>query len=69
MGISELAVKLEALSPEDYQMVVMLVDRLAEKPSKPSDILKAARKKYLENPMSMEEIDEEIETYRREKRG
>lgn len=50
-------------------MVVMLVDRLTEKSSKPSDILKAARKKYLEKPMSMEEIDKEIETYRREKRG
>lgn len=69
MGVSELAAKLEALSSEDYKMVVMLVDRLTEKSSKPSDILKTARKKYLETPMSIEEIDEEIEAYRREKRG
>lgn len=70
MGIPELAVKLEALSQEDYNMVVMLVDRLTENPHKPSQILKMARKKYLEkNPMSMHEIDEEIEAYRREKRG
>ena len=67
MGIAELTGKLEALSPEDYNMIVMLVDRLTEKPS---NVLRAARKKYVEkNPMSMEEIDEEIETYRREKRG
>ena len=70
MGISELAVKLEALSQEDYNMVVMLIDRLTENPHKPSQILKAARKKYLEsNPMSVNEIDEEIEAYRKEKRG
>ena len=62
MGIPELTVKLKALSPEDYNMVVMLVDRLA---GRPSDTLRVARKKYLEkNPMSMEEIDEEIEEYR-----
>lgn len=70
MGISELAVKLETLSQEDYHMVAMLVDRLAVNPQKPSRILKMARKKHLErNPMSMDEIDEEIEDYRREKRG
>ena len=44
MGIPELTVKLQTLSPEDYNMVVMLVDRLA---GRPSDILKTARKKYL----------------------
>jgi hypothetical protein len=32
--------------------------------------LRKAREKYLsKNPMSMEEIDEEIELYRRERRG
>ncbi len=32
--------------------------------------LKAARNNYVKrNPMSMEEIDQEIEDYRREKRG
>lgn len=67
MGAAELTAKLEALSKEDYDMVVMLADRLAEKPS---GILKRARSKYLKtNPMSMEEIDQEIESYRREKRG
>lgn len=67
MGIPELTVKLKALSQENYNMVVMLVDRLA---GKPSDVLKAARQKYLEkNPMSMDEIDEEMGNYRREKRG
>lgn len=66
MGISELAMKLESLSQEDYNMVVMLVERLVDKPS---NVLKTARNNYLQkNPMSMEEIDEEIETYRRERR-
>lgn len=67
MGTAELTAKLESLSREDYDMVVMLVNRLAEKPS---SILKRARENYLKtNPMTMEEIDEEIENYRREKRG
>lgn len=67
MGTAELTDKLESLSKDDYNMVVMLVDRLAEKPSR---VLKKARDKYLQtNPMSMEEIDREIENYRREKRG
>lgn len=67
MGVAELTAKLESLSQEDYNMVVMLVNRLSDKPS---NILKAARNKYLQkNPMSMEEIDEEIEKYRSEKRG
>lgn len=55
---------LETLLPEDYNMVVMLINRLAERPS---GILKAARDRYVhENPMSMEEIDKEIQTYRKE---
>lgn len=67
MSIAELAVKLEALSPDDYNMVVMLVDRLSDKPS---NILRKAREKYLnQNPMSMKGIDDEIENYRSEKRG
>ncbi len=67
MSISELTMKLESLSQEDYNMVVMLVERLADKPS---NFLKAARNNYVKrNPMSMEEIDQEIEDYRREKRG
>ncbi len=67
MSISELTMKLESLSQEDYNMVVMLVERLADKPS---NFLKAARNNYVNrNPMSMEEIDQEIEDYRREKRG
>ncbi len=33
MSISELTMKLESLSQEDYNMVVMLVERLADKPS------------------------------------
>ena len=65
MSVAELAVKLEALSQEDYNMVVMLVERLSDKPS---NILKKAREKYVkQNPMSMEEIDVEIENYRSEK--
>lgn len=67
MSISELTMKLESLSQEDYNMVVMLVERLADRPS---SFLKAARNNYLKrNPMSMQEIDQEIEDYRREKRG
>ncbi len=67
MSISELTMKLESLSPEDYNMVVMLVERLADRPS---NFLKAARNNNLKrNPMSMQEIDQEIEDYRREKQG
>lgn len=67
MSISELTMKLESLSQEDYNMVVMLVERLADKPS---SFLKGARNNHLKrNPMSMKEIDQEIEDYRREKRG
>lgn len=67
MSISELTMKLESLSQEDYNMVVMLVERLADRPS---NFLKAARSNHLKcNPMSMQEIDQEIEDYRREKRG
>lgn len=67
MSVAELTVKLEALSPEDYNMVVMLVDRLSDKPS---NILRKDREKYLkQNPMSMKEIDDEIENYRSKKRG
>lgn len=58
----DVAAKLEMLSADDYRMVVMLIDRLAEKPS---NILKNARNKYVkDNPMTMEEIDKEIERYR-----
>lgn len=65
MGIAEVTAKLETLSQEDYDMVVMLINRLAEKPS---GILKAARDKYVQkNPLSMEEIDEEIQAYRKGK--
>lgn len=65
MSVAELTVKLESLSQEDYNMIVMLVERLAEKPS---NILKKAREKYVnQNPMSMKEIDEEIEAYRGER--
>ena len=41
MGVAKLTVKLEALLPEDYNMVVMLVGRLSDKPS---NILRKARK-------------------------
>ena len=65
MGIAEVTAKLETLSQEDYDMVVMLINRLAEKPS---GMLKAARDKYIQkNPLSMEEIDEEIQAYRKGK--
>ena len=61
----DITAKLESLSSDDYKMVVMLIDRLTDKPS---SILKAAREKYLQkNPMTMEEIDEEIQNYRSEK--
>lgn len=67
MSVAELTVKLEALSPEDYNMVVKLADRLSDKPS---NILRKAREKHLkQNPMSMKEIDDEIENYRSKKRG
>ena len=61
----EITAKLESLSSDDYKMVVMLIDRLADKPS---SILRMACEKYTkENPMTMEEIDQEIQNYRGEK--
>lgn len=65
MSTAELAAKIEALSQDDYNMVVMLIDRLTVKPS--SVLLNARNKCVNRNPMSMEEIDEEIQRYRREK--
>jgi hypothetical protein len=63
----EVTKKLESLSTEDYNMVVMLINRLADKPS---NMLRAYRNKYVnENPMSMNEIDAEIQQYRKEKKG
>lgn len=60
----DVTAKLEMLSADDYRMVVTLIDRLAEKPS---NILGNARNKYVKNnPMTMEEIDREIEKYRGE---
>ena len=65
MSVAEVTAKLETLSKDDYNMIVMLIDRLAVKPS---NVLQNARNKYVNrNPMSMEEIDEEIQKYRREK--
>lgn len=62
----DVAAKMEMLSAEDYNMVVTLIDRLTEKPS---NMLKKARNRYIkENPMTMEEIDREIEQYRSENR-
>lgn len=61
----DVTAKLESLSSDDYKMVVMLIDRLADKPS---SILRMAREKYMkQNPMAMEEIDQEIQNYRGEK--
>ena len=34
MGIAELTAKIESISEEDYNMVIMLVNRLSEKPEK-----------------------------------
>ena len=57
----DITAKMETLSAEDYNMVVTLINRL----EKPSDVLRKARNKYVkENPMTMEEIDMEIEKYR-----
>ncbi len=64
MSSAELTAKIESLSSEDFNMVVTLVNRLSDKPS---NILKTARNKYVRNnPMTMEEIDTEIQQYRRE---
>ena len=61
----EVRAKLESLSSDDYKMVVMLIERLADKPS---SILRVAREKYVkQNPMTMDEIDQEIQNYRGEK--
>lgn len=58
----DVTAKLESLSSDDFQMVIMLIDRLADKPS---SVLRAAREKYVnKNPMTMEEIDQEIQNYR-----
>lgn len=62
MVTPDVAAKLESLSSDDFQMVIMLIDRLADKPS---SVLRAAREKYVnKNPMTMEEIDQEIQNYR-----
>ena len=64
MVTSEIMTKLESLSTEDYNRIASLIDRLAEKPS---NMLWNARNKFVrENPMSMEEINMEIERYRGE---
>lgn len=61
----DVTAKLESLSSDDYKMVVMLIERLADKPS---SILRVAREKYVkQNPMTMDEIDQEIQNYRGEK--
>ena len=63
MGIAEVTAELETLSQEDYDMVGKLINRLVEKSS---GILKAARDRYVhKSSLSMEEIDEEIQDYRR----
>lgn len=53
----------DLLSPDDYDMVVMLINRLADRPS---TRLEEMREKMLKrNPMGMEEIEREIQRYRR----
>ena len=62
MVTPDVTAKLESLSSDDFQMVIMLIDRLTDKPS---SVLRAAREKYVnKNPMTMEEIDQEIQNYR-----
>ncbi len=64
MVTPDVTAKLESLSSDDFQMVIRLIDRLADKPS---TVLRAAREKYvIKNPMTMVEIDQEIQAYRRE---
>ncbi len=61
----DVTAKLESLSLDVYNMVIMLIERLADKPS---SILRAAREKYVQkNPITMEDIDQEIQNYRSEK--
>ena len=56
--------KINLLSAEDYDMVVNLVNRLSEKNS--SNKFKEICAKYHDRePLSMDEIDEEIQAYRR----
>lgn len=63
MVTPDVTAKLESLSSDDFQMVIRLIDRLADKPS---TVLSAAREKYvIKNPMTMVEIDQEIQAYRR----
>ena len=65
MVATEVTKKIEALSTDDYNMVIALIDRLS---SKPTAYLENIRKKHLNvNPMSMDEINAEIEKYRSEK--
>lgn len=64
MLATEVSKKLESLSPDDYNMVVMLINRLADRPSRR---LTEMREKMLKrNPMDMESIDREIQNYRGE---
>ncbi len=61
----DVTAKLESLSLDVYNMVIMLIERLADKPS---SILRAAREKYVhKNPITMEDINQEIQNYRGEK--
>ncbi|MCI8489299.1 MAG: hypothetical protein HFJ04_03445 [Lachnospiraceae bacterium] len=67
MLTAEVTQKLKSLSQDDYNMVVMLINWLADRPSVR---LKNMREKMLErNPMSIEEIDREIQQYRKEAQG
>lgn len=56
--------KIDLLSKEDYDMVVSLVNRLLLERN-PSDAFKEICTKYHDRkPLSMEEIDKEIQAYR-----
>ena len=67
MLTAEVTQKLKSLSQDDYNMVVMLINWLADRPAVR---LKNMREKMLErNPMSIEEIDREIQQYRKEAQG
>ena len=64
MLATEVSKKLESLSPDDYNMVVMLINRLADRPSR--RLTEMREKMIKRNPMDMESIDREIQNYRGE---
>ena len=68
---TELESKIEALSEDNYNRVVMIVDSLSDSRSDLICALAEERERHLRdsNTMTMQEIDDEIQRYCKEKWG